>query len=306
MIYLVNATKNEIGSVSGGSYGDQTGLEVVKQEFFEYEWEYVFRPEDSVLAERLAEKAEIIAANDFVGYDQKDRYSMYLEARNLKWDFAAVKKPCSTDCSQLIATLCISEGLSVSPFMFTGNEKGELSACGAFLLINYKDGKTELKKGDIVLTTKRGHTAIITSTDQPSVIPKWVGEAYGLQFIPVYKKADENSGRAEWGTLGVGNLFDVCDEDGDFYYIRIAGQYFGYIRKIFTLRKTPAYSGTVTSAVNIRINAGSGYQKIGVLEGGENVQICDTKNAANGAPWYYIIYKDGWGFASARYIQPKK
>ena len=303
MIYLVHATKNEVGLISGGEYGDQTGLEVVKQEFFEYEWEYIFRPVDKVMADRLAAKAEIIAANENIGYGQAERYTMYLEAKKLGWDFAAIEEPCATDCSQMIATLCISEGLNVSPYMYTGNEKGALSACGAFTMIKYTPGKTELKKADILLTTKRGHTAIITSTNEPSYIPKWVGEAYGVQFVPVYKKADENSGRAEWGTLGAGNLFDVCDADGDFYFIRIAGQYFGYIRRIFVLRKTPDYPGLVRSAVNVRQNAGSQYKKLGTLEKDTSVEICDTKKAANGSDWFYITYKDGWGFVSAKYVR---
>ena len=62
----------------------------------------------------------------------------------------------------------------------------------------------------------------------------------------------------------------------------------------------------MTSAVNVRQNAGAGYKKLGTLEKDEAVEICDTKKAANGADWYYITYKNGWGFASAKYIRALK
>lgn len=302
MTKLVHATNNEMGTVVKGQPGDQTKTEVCKQDWFEYEWEYVFRPKSAALAEKTAKFAEIIAENDAIGYAQDERYTMYLRAKNLNWNFAAITNPVSTDCSQLVATILIASGIPVSPYMYTGNEKGCLQNTGEFVTLMYEKDM-RLLRGDIVLTTRRGHTAIIVEGTFPSQTPKWVGEAYGAQFIPVYKEANKNAKRCEWPTLGTGNLFDVCDEGKNWLYIRIAGNFFGWIERVYCLRKTVEKSGVVTSAVNVRTQPGKDFKQLGVLMTGANVEICDVKKAADGQDWYYIIYGNAWGFCSAKYVR---
>lgn len=305
MTMIVHATKNEMGMISGGVPGDQTKTQVVKQEFFEYEWEYVFRPKDKEIAKKLVKNAEDIAANDNIGYSQGDRYSMYLRAKKLNWDFAAVTEPCYTDCSQLVASNCIAVGISVSPYMYTGNEKGALMATGYFDLITYKTGMT-LEPGDILLTTKRGHTATVVERTFPDTNPSWLGECYGVETAPVYSEPDESSDFCSWPILGTGNLFDVCDEKDDWYYIRIANVNFGWIKKQFVLRKTPWQTGIVKSGVTVRQNAGSSFKKLGTLNDKDKIEICDVKKASNGVNWYYIKYKKSFGFCSSKYITDVK
>ena len=302
MVKIVHATNNEVGSVVHGIPGDQTKREVVKQDFFEYEWEYNFRPKRADLADKLVKNAEDIAANDNIGYGQDDRYTMYLLAKELNWNFPAIKEPCSTDCSQLISTDLIASGVSVSPYMYTGNEKGVLQNTGEFVMMKYEKGM-KLLRGDILLTTRRGHTCIVVEGTFPNDTPKWIGECYGAEYVAVWTEPKENTQRCEWPTLGTGNLFDVCDETANWLYIRIAGQYYGWIRREFCLRKTVEKHGSVISAVNVRVNAGKDYQQIGVLEQGEVVSICDFKVGADGGDWYYIRFGDTWGFCSGKYIR---
>lgn len=303
MAKIAHATKNEIGTITGGQLGDQTGLEVMVQDFFEYGWTKVFRPKNPTAADKLAKYAEIIAKNDHVGYGQgSDRYTMYLAAKALNYDFKAISTDCATDCSQLIATICIACGMTVSPYMYTGNEEGCLDQTGEFHKLMYDFGM-DLKRGDILLTTTRGHTAIVVEGSFPDHLPKWVGEAYGMQYIPVYADYRKESERATWPTLAAGNLFDVCDETVNFYFVRIAGEHFGWVQREYVLRKTEKESGRVTSAVHVRTNPGGSFKSLGILEQGESVKICDVKKAANGADWYYIRYRDGWGFSSAKYIK---
>ena len=303
MTKIAHATKNEIGTVTGGMLGDQTGMEVVIQDFFQYDWTLVFRPINKTTADKMAAYAEIIARNDYIGYGQgSDRYTMYIAARNNGYNFGAITTPCATDCSQLMATLCIACGMSVSPYMYTGNEEGCLDQTGQFEKLPY-ERFMDLKRGDILLTTKKGHTAIVVEGSFPSHIPLWVGEAYGMDFIPVYVEPNEGYDRAEWPTLAAGNLFDVCDETVNWYYIRIAGAYFGWIQKPYVLRKTPKTTGHVTSAVNVRTNPGTEFPIIGVAEEDSIVTICDVKKASNNRDWYYIQFADRWGFASSKYIE---
>ena len=60
MTKLAHATKNEIGTLVGGLLGDQTGLEVMVQDFFDYSWTRVFRPKDPAVADKLAMYAEML------------------------------------------------------------------------------------------------------------------------------------------------------------------------------------------------------------------------------------------------------
>ena len=299
---IVHATNNEIGGVIHGLPGDQTKREVLEQDFFEYEWEYVFRAKSDNVSESVAGFASVIAANDHIGYGQDDRYTMYLLAKELNWDFAAIKDDCATDCSQLVATVLIASGVNVSPYMYTGNEKGCIQGTGEFVTVKY-ERNMRLLRGDIILTTKRGHTCIVVEGTFPNTTPKWVGECYGAEFVPVWSEPKENTQRCEWPTLGTGNLFDVCDETANWLYIRIAGQYYGWIRREFCLRKTVERHGSVISAVNVRVNAGKDFQQIGVLEKGEVASICDLKIGADGGDWYYVRFGDTWGFCSGKYIR---
>ena len=139
--------------------------------------------------------------------------------------------------------------------------------------------------------------------DKPVPAVLWVGECYGASKVPVYVKPDTLSDRAEWGTLATGNLFEVLGEKNSFYHIRIADRYYGYIEKRYVLRKTIDYHGQVTTSLYVRTNPGASYPKIGTLSAGDIVNICDTKKASNQADWYYIKYKDTFGFCSARYVK---
>ena len=216
-VYVAHARINEMGTISGGISGDQTGKEVCVQEFFEDDWDFVFRPKDKTKADMIAKMSIQICENDNIGYDQPDRYGMYMAARENGWKFDKINRKVSTDCSQMQATQLIANGYKVSPYMYTGNERGQIMGTGGFTEIPYQKGM-KLERGDILLTIRKGHTAnVCTVTSEPQHIPLWVGECYGTDFAAVYENPDMKSRRAAWPTLGTGNLFDVCDEDSDWY-----------------------------------------------------------------------------------------
>ena len=134
----------------------------------------------------------------------------------------------------------------------------------------------------------------------------FVGEAYspaGAKRVPVYRNPDPGQLLPEWPYLEVGNLFDVTDSAGDYYRIWIAGKYAGWLLKYDCLRKTPERTGTVTTALNLRQGPGVKNKSLRIMPAGTVVQICDTKTAPDGRPWYYIINGGLYGFASAHYIK---
>lgn len=74
------------------------------------------------------------------------------------------------------------------------------------------------------------------------------------------------------------------------------------------LNKRPVWIGTcVASKLNVRRWAGTEYMNIQswpMLAYGNKIDVCDTVNAADGSPWYYIrIANKYFGFVSAKYIK---
>ena len=299
MAKIVHARLNEKGQIMYGLPGDQTGEEVVKQDFYESAWHTVYRAKEPAIAKHMAKNAEAIAKNDAFGYGQDNRYSGFDESLKVNFDFSAVTTPCAFDCSSMIMTLLVAAGINVPKAFYTWNMHDYMIKTGQFEVIPYTKDMT-LKPGDIVLKT--GHVVIVVEGDDTDY-PEWVGECYGAQFVPVYADPEENDHRCSWPTLGTGNLFGVIGEDGAFYKIRIAEKHVGYILKQYVLRKTPLKTMKVIGDVYVRTNPGASFRSIGVLHTGEEVVVCDTKKAANGADWYYIRFGDGYGFSSSKFIK---
>ena len=300
MIKIVHARIDENGNIVGGKQGDQTGKEVVKQDFYDDSWHTVYRAKEVAIAKHMVKGAEQIAKNDHIGYSQDRRYTMFEEAKKVNFNFDKIETDCSCDCSQMIATLIMSTGINVKKEFFTWNMDGIMNATEQFDKIPYQKGMV-LKAGDIVLKT--GHVVMVVESDAYDL---WVGECYGVDFAPVYVKASTKSDRCSYPTLATGNLFEVRGESGNFYKIWIVGGHTGYIKKQYVLRKTPKTVGFATSkmgAVNVRANAGKDFKYLGTIEVGTKVEICDTKTGADGKPWYYIVYDKGFGFCSAEYIK---
>lgn len=299
MVKIVHARIDENGNIMGGKAGDQTGKEVVKQDFYDADWHIVYRPKEVAIAKQMAKGAEAIAKNDHFGYSQSERYTGYEESRKVNFDFTKVTTACAFDCSSMVMTLIRSAGIDIKRELFTWNMDAPMMQTGQFDKIPYTKGMA-LKVGDIVLKT--GHVVIVVESDAYDV---WIGECYGVVTAPVYAQAAVGK-RCSLPTLGTGNLFEVHGESGNYYEIHIAGGHVGYLNKKYVLRKTEKMIGRVTpkkGAVNVRANAGKDFDYLGTLEVGTQVKICDKKVGADGKPWYYIIYKKRWGFCSAEYIE---
>ena len=308
---IAHARSSEAGTKNGVP-GDQTGKEVSIDSFFEYDWDYVFRAKDPSTREKIADYAEKICGNENCGYGQGDRYGVYLAAKENGWQFDKIDKPVNTDCSQMVASILLACGINVSPYMYTGNERGQITATGRFMDYTYTK-KEDLLRGDVLLTTRKGHTGVVLddgraaasgSAGAMSQEPKFVIEIYGAKTVSVRTQPYEAAkALAAWPVLGVTNLVDVCDEAGSWYYVRIAGKYFGWIPKENALRKSPVSVGKVITALHLRQNAGVLYRSLCVMPEGATVQICDQKNAAGGAAWDYVYYNGRYGFCSHKYIK---
>ena len=162
-----------IGAV-GGKAGDQTGKEVLVQDWYLTKggWKSVFRAKERVVAERIAQAMEQACANDKIGYDQSQRTTLYSQAEKLCWDISKIENRCECDCSSLVSVCINASGVAVSKDMYTGNQKQVLLATSKFDLLEdskYLTSYKHLRRGDVLLA--KGHTAIVLTngSNEPTV-----------------------------------------------------------------------------------------------------------------------------------------
>nr|DAV01116.1 MAG TPA: hydrolase [Bacteriophage sp.] len=306
-LLIGQACSNEYGDILNGQKGDQTQREVRINTFFDGQvWQTIYRCKDAAKRKLIAKYMKDACLNDNIGYDTGNtRYSCWDEAMKVK-STSGITKPCNTDCSQLMCICVNLAGIPVTKYLWTAIEDELLMSTGMFDRITDQSvlRGNGLRQGDILL--RSGHTAVVVEADEQSgadKTPKWVGEAYGKKLIPVYANSTGAMALPEYPALAVGNLFDVCDESDNRYYIRIAWEFYGWFDKQFVLRKSPYKTGNTTSDLHLRQNAGTGYKSLAIMPKGTTVQICDVKNASDGRPWDYIIYNGMYGFASDKYIK---
>lgn len=164
-VKIAHASIDENGKIAGGKAGDQTGKELCIRNWYSHPWNKVIRAKSPEVAEKIAKSAEQACANNCIGYDQKQRTTLYDLAKAKSWDLSKITTKCECDCSSLVAVCVNASGITVSKDIYTGNESKALQATGAFTVLmtkGYTDYDSYLMRGDILL--KEGaHTAVVLS-----------------------------------------------------------------------------------------------------------------------------------------------
>lgn len=264
MVKISNCGHDERGKYAGGKAGDQTGTEYQIMNWYNRPWLCVLRFEDSKIAAMIADMATKAAKNDLIGYDQgtvgnsNDRYTFWQHLKASNYDPAQITIACESDCSASTAAIVKGAGYrlnnaklkSVSIYLTTRNMRQALKNAGAKVLTDkkYLTSGDYLKAGDILLNDNHHVAIAVTSGSKfenastntpntsatPSKTPKWVGKI-NKNGAPVRTWAGKkNSQLKSYPILNKGNLIDVCDtikskSGNDWYYIRIAGKYYGFI-----------------------------------------------------------------------------
>ena len=162
MIKIGQASRDERMKYSGGIAGDQDSKEVAIREWYNRPWNKVLRCKDVAKAEKIAVAMEKACKNDYIGYDQNQRTTLYSLCKANGWNIEDIKTPCETDCSALVAVCVNYAGIRVSGDIYTGNEAKALLQTGEFELLSapkYLLSDEYLKRGDILLYEFH-HTAI--------------------------------------------------------------------------------------------------------------------------------------------------
>lgn len=259
MVKISNCGHDEHGRYAGGRAGDQTGTEYQIMNWYSRPWLCVLRFNDAKIAAMIADMATKAAQNNLIGYDQgtagnsNDRYSFWRHLKASNYDPAQITVACESDCSASTAAIVKGAGYrlnnarlkAVSIYLTTRNMRQALKNAGAKVLTDkkYLTSGDYLKAGDILLNDNH-HVAIAVTTgakastlSTPTILsktPKWVGKVTANTLNVRTWAGTEYAQLKSYPTLAKGNLVDVCDtikakNGASWYYIRIAGKYFGFV-----------------------------------------------------------------------------
>lgn len=244
-----SARIDERGNAVGGAAGDNNGKEVMIEPYYSHPlgWK-CYRAKDPKVANNLAKAMIEACNNNHIGYDQNQRLGVITQLEKYG-TLGKIATNCECDCSSLVRACCIQAGINVPNFT-TYNEGKALEATGKFEPAFTVTSESQLCNGDILCTSRKGHTGIIcegksrsdgnkqdSQTDgKLSKTPKWVGQVTA-HLLNVRTWAGTEFPRiTKWtgGQLAKGNKVDVCDTVNDskgkpWYYIRIAGSIYGFV-----------------------------------------------------------------------------
>ena len=131
------ASINEIGKLTGGTPGDQTGNEIKMGDYYQFGQTAVYVPIDKKFGKEIAENAEAISYNPRFGYSQDRRTSGFIALMNADWDlnkFNRTNKNVDLDCSEL-AAVCVNlavKKMLIKMDTYSGNIGDRLVATGLF------------------------------------------------------------------------------------------------------------------------------------------------------------------------------
>ena len=166
-VKIGSARIDERGRIHGGKAGNQTGKELSIQKWYRHSkgWR-VLRCTDSSKAEKIAAAMEAACRNHNIGYDQYKRSTLYNLAKAVGFDPGKVIKPCETDCSALVRVCLAYAGIMTDNFLTT-DEAQKILATGYFVELKdgrYTDHSDHLRRGDILVTRTKGHTAVVLNS----------------------------------------------------------------------------------------------------------------------------------------------
>lgn len=309
-VMIGHAGGNEYGGTHGGVPGDQTKTEVYIRTWNDYNWNLMFRPKDPAVAEKIAVAMEQACANDHIGYNQNNRVSLYWAGMEKNWDLSKITKNVDCDCSALVAVCCNCAGLKVDKDNWTGVQKKNLQATGAFTTYStskYLRESTYLRRGDILL--HEGHHTAIVLTNGPKTEPiinytdKGIGYAVALSDMNIRSGASTDYPAID--VIMAGTKVEVLEilkngwykivynnvTNGFAYVSNAGGGYFKYEPK-------PAknYRGiaTATADMNIRKSNVSTATKLGVVKAGEKLNVIEIMPNK----WYLVEWNGKEGYVS--------
>ena len=271
--YVVNASLDENGHISGGQPGDQTGREVRVQGWYNRPWNLMLRYPNQTVAAYAAECAAKLANSNLVGYNQNRRMTLYNKLRQYNWDvdaYIASGDLTEVDCSSFVYTVY---ALALPEIRYNGDAPSTSEMRDAFTDWGftaytsdiYLTSPDYLVDGDVLVY--EGHHTVIAY--DPGETPPGPGPTPGGDMLLKKKYVNATSG-------------------ADFFDRSIAGKY------------------TVDTDLYLRNGPGILHSTLTTLPEGATVYNYGYYDRILGRTWLYVEYhtKDTiyTGFASAKYL----
>lgn len=237
-VYIGNAVSDENGKAKGGTAGDQTGRELRIQPWYlnAKGWR-VLRPKSAEVAKKLAYDMKAACNNKNIGYDQGQRNTLYTASEKVGFDCSKVSEPCECDCSALVRVCLAYAGIKVKNFN-TANEAAILLATNQFEELKdakYTKQSAYLRVGDILVTSVKGHTAIVlndgskadgdSKPEPPAPTPTPTTDSYVLVLGSVNVRESAPSGKVIY-TAHKGAKLPYLDktvkvaDGGEWYFVK--------------------------------------------------------------------------------------
>lgn len=312
-VKIGSARIDENGHARGGKAGDQTGREVSTQNWYLHSggWR-VFRPKSTTVAEKIAQDMQWACDNSHIGYDQNQRSNLYSVSKPYGFNCSKVTTNTETDCSALVRVCCAYAGVMLPDFN-TVSEASALLKSGAFTELTgtkYTASSDYLRRGDILVTRKKGHTVIVlTSGPKAEALPS---QDYKLGDRTLERgMSGPDVAELQHDLLALGYSFPEYGADGD-YGLETERNVKGFQRVsglevdgIFGPKSYEALMNTLSrhveitgNLVNVRKGPGVQYAVLGVVKDGDRLPY-GGQRSDNG--WYLVEYDTQNAWVSGKY-----
>ena len=213
MVKIAHARIDERGKISGGEAGNQNGKELCTRSWYSKPWNVVIRFKDVSMRQKAADCMLRAVNNQRIGYDQAQRNTLLLYARNVGYDPSKVTVFCETDCSALVTLACIYAGVPETVLVVNGNSattstlRSRLQATGAvevFTGTEYTASDKKLLTGDILLSEGH-HTAVVVQVERKGMRTSQNGIKLIKQFEGCRLQSYKAVPTEQYYTIGYGH-----------------------------------------------------------------------------------------------------
>lgn len=303
-VQVGSARINENGELEGGKLGDQTGKEVMIENWYLHAkgW-YVIRAIDASARAKIAQNMRYICENDNIGYSYwNNAYGLTNEAKKYKYDASKVKVKVDTNCAKSARLCILYAGIEVDDF----STADELEACertGKFIILKddkYTKTSDYLLEGDILVTRTKAHTVVVMSNGSKAIAytPYRIGNCAACNL----RKGDSKDTES-LGILHPGDKVELYGRGkNNWGRVRYKNTY-GYVSPLYLIE----YDKAKTSG-KVWLREGVGTSKAGIVAIPSNTTVYITGNVKkNGnTPWYEVIFAGLKGWSSGAYVKTMK
>ena len=300
-VLIGSARINENGALEGGKPGDQTGKEVCTEKWYLHSkgWT-VIRAKDPKTRLLLAKNMQAACDNDEIGYSYWDHCLSLTEVvKKLNYDCSKVKTPVETNCAKLVRVCALYAGINVADF-YTGDEVEKSKATGKVDILTatkYCEIPDYLETGDILVTSQKGHTAIVLTDGE-----KVMGKPYKIaNCIACHLRAGGTAKDAHIAYMHPGDIVSLKGWSATGWgYVVTPDWKIGYISPKFL---EPVYKVKTTEKCWLRNGAGTHNSGLVVIPKSTTLSYKGGFDEVTGTVWYNLSYGGYSGFTSGKCLK---